>query len=241
MLPPLTILYRDDRLLAVNKPTGLLVHPSPLDRHAASSVVEQLQQQIAQMQQQMNCDYHVHIGQYCRAYYYADRVFAALKACGTDELWFSSTTSCMYCKESAAARADTTIYNNAPAAAELYQSIRSEVQHALEAAAELGIQAHALYWVVPDIHFLQTADISIELAMRETPYEGFKIHPRAQNWDVQDACTAALAEAVFAYAERYAQRILIHCGDDPCESPLLFEPFIKNIPALLCSLRIAAL
>ena len=85
----------------------------------------------------MNCDYHVHIGQYCRAYYYADRVFAALKACGTDELWFSSTTSCMYCKESAAARADTTIYNNSPAAAELYCSIRSEVQNTLEVAAEL--------------------------------------------------------------------------------------------------------
>ena len=46
MLPPLAILYRDDRLLAVNKPAGLLVHPSPLDRHATSSVVEQLQQQI---------------------------------------------------------------------------------------------------------------------------------------------------------------------------------------------------
>ena len=188
------------------------------------------------MQQQMNCDYHVHIGQYCRAYYYADRVFAALKACGTDELWFSSTTSCMYCKESAAARADTTIYNNAPAAAELYQSIRSEVQHALEAAAELGIQAHALYWVVPDIHFLQTADISIERVMTETPYEGFKIHPRAQNWDIQDARTAALAEAVFAYAERYTQRILIHCGDDTCESPLLFEPFIKKHPGVTVQL-----
>ena len=46
MLSPLAILYRDDRLLAVNKPAGLLVHPSPLDRHATSSIVEQLQQQI---------------------------------------------------------------------------------------------------------------------------------------------------------------------------------------------------
>lgn len=184
----------------------------------------------------MRCDYHVHIGQYCRAYYYADRVFSALKACGTDELWFSSTTSCMYCKESSAACADTTIYNNAPAAAELYCSIRSEVQHALEAAVELGIQAHALYWIVPDIHFSQIASVSIEQAMTEAPYEGFKIHTRAQNWDVQDTRTAALAEAVFSYAERYAKRILIHCGDDPCESPLLFEPFIKKHPSVTVQL-----
>lgn len=188
------------------------------------------------MQKKMSCDYHVHIEQYCRAYYYADRVFSALKAYGTDALWFSSSTSCMYCKESAAARADKTIYNSAPSAAELYQSIRSEVQNALEAAEELGIQAHALYWVIPDIHFEQTENITVERVMTEIPYEGFKIHPRAQNRDLQDGRTTALAEAVFAYAERYAQRILIHCGDDQYESPLLFEPFIKKHPGVTVQL-----
>ena len=30
---PLTVLYRDDHLLAVHKPAGLLVHRSPIDRH----------------------------------------------------------------------------------------------------------------------------------------------------------------------------------------------------------------
>ena len=183
-----------------------------------------------------HCDYHVHIGQYCKAYYYADRVFSALKACGTDELWFSSTTSCMYCKESAAARADPALYAAAPSARELYAGVRSEVQDALNAAAELGIQAHALYWVVPDIHFSQTADMSIERAMTETPYEGFKIHPRAQKWDLQDARTAALAEAVFAYAGQHGKRILIHCGDDICDSPRLFEPFIQKYPRVTVQL-----
>ncbi|MGP1576582.1 MAG: hypothetical protein ACTTH7_03685 [Treponema sp.] len=43
-------------------------------------------------------------------------MFSALKACGTDALWFSSTTSCIYCKESAAARADPALYAAAPSA-----------------------------------------------------------------------------------------------------------------------------
>lgn len=33
MSNPLTLLYRDDHLLAVHKPAGLLVHRSPIDRH----------------------------------------------------------------------------------------------------------------------------------------------------------------------------------------------------------------
>ena len=37
-------------------------------------------------------DYHVHIGQFDKAYYFADRVFSALKASGVDEVYFSSTT-----------------------------------------------------------------------------------------------------------------------------------------------------
>ena len=45
MHPPLPILYRDEYLLAINKPPGLLVHPGPLDCHATTSAVAQLQQQ----------------------------------------------------------------------------------------------------------------------------------------------------------------------------------------------------
>lgn len=33
MLNPLTEIYRDDWLLAVHKPAGLLVHRSPIDKH----------------------------------------------------------------------------------------------------------------------------------------------------------------------------------------------------------------
>ena len=33
MSNPLTVLYRDEHLLAVHKPAGLLVHRSPIDKH----------------------------------------------------------------------------------------------------------------------------------------------------------------------------------------------------------------
>ena len=175
-----------------------------------------------------HCDYHVHIGQYCQAYYYATRVFSALKASGINEVWFSSTTRCMSGQEGIHAHAASLVDRMAPFALALYMGVRSEVRDALSAAAELGMRAHALYWIVPDIHFAQAAGITVERAMAEIPYTGFKIHPRAQRWDLQDARTAALAEEIFNYAERHGRRILIHCGEGPCESPRLFEPFIKG-------------
>ncbi|MBQ3825465.1 MAG: amidohydrolase family protein [Spirochaetaceae bacterium] len=153
-------------------------------------------------------DYHVHIGQFDKAYYFADRVFFALKASGVDEVYFSSTTSCLYCSPK-----------------DLYEGVRGEVRDALSAAEEISIKAHALYWVVPDVHF---SIISIKQAMCEIAYDGFKIHPRAQKWDLSDERIHALAEEVFLYAEKHDKMILIHCDED--YPPTLFEPFIKAHP-----------
>ena len=43
--PPLPVLYRDARLLAIDKPAGLLVHPSALDRHEDDTVLARLRAQ----------------------------------------------------------------------------------------------------------------------------------------------------------------------------------------------------
>lgn len=43
---PLTLLYRDERYVAVDKPCGLLVHRSPLDRHATDFALQRLRDQI---------------------------------------------------------------------------------------------------------------------------------------------------------------------------------------------------
>jgi len=42
----LTILYRDDHLIAINKPSGLLVHPSAIDKHETHFAMKILRNQI---------------------------------------------------------------------------------------------------------------------------------------------------------------------------------------------------
>ena len=42
---PLPILYRDERLVIVDKPSGLLVHRSPIDRHETRFAVQLLRDQ----------------------------------------------------------------------------------------------------------------------------------------------------------------------------------------------------
>ncbi|MFC3093139.1 tRNA pseudouridine(65) synthase TruC [Alteromonas sediminis] len=43
---PLSILYQDDCVIAINKPSGLLVHRSPLDKRAQHFAVQQLRDQV---------------------------------------------------------------------------------------------------------------------------------------------------------------------------------------------------
>ena len=178
----------------------------------------------------MMTDYHVHIGQFCETYYSAENVFSALKTKGIREIWFSSTTSCIYCKESEAARNDENIFSNAPSALELYQTVRSEVQNAKSFADSIGLKAHALYWVVPDLHFSGCDSITVKNAMINNLYDGFKIHPRAQNWSLEDSKIFQLAEEVFGFAQKNEKLILIHCDDD--FSPHLFEHFIATYPSV---------
>lgn len=181
------------------------------------------------------CDFHTHIGQWFTAYYSANAVFTALKAAGVDECWFSSTSSERWCKESFAVRGDAKAQEPLPTAAELYTQIRDEVKDALAVAKRLGLAAHPLYWVIPEVHFSGAA--SVAQAMRDlSEYEGFKLHPRGNHWDLTDGRTAALAEEVFSYAETHGLLILIHCGDDDFEKPALFEPFIARHPSVTVQL-----
>lgn len=47
-MPFLNILYRDDRLIAINKPSGLLVHRSLIDKHETRFALQLLRNQIGQ-------------------------------------------------------------------------------------------------------------------------------------------------------------------------------------------------
>ncbi|MFT4919139.1 MAG: tRNA pseudouridine65 synthase [Zhongshania aliphaticivorans] len=44
----LSILYQDENIIAINKPTGLLVHRSPIDRHETRFAIQLLRDQIGQ-------------------------------------------------------------------------------------------------------------------------------------------------------------------------------------------------
>ncbi len=46
MHSPLDIIYQDEQLIAINKPAGLLVHPSMIDRHERVSAMTLLRDQI---------------------------------------------------------------------------------------------------------------------------------------------------------------------------------------------------
>ena len=45
---PLEILYRDEYIIAINKPSGLLVHKSPIDKHETEFALQLLRDQIGQ-------------------------------------------------------------------------------------------------------------------------------------------------------------------------------------------------
>jgi len=45
---PLEILYQDEYLVAINKPSGLLVHKSPIDKHETRFALQLVRDQIGQ-------------------------------------------------------------------------------------------------------------------------------------------------------------------------------------------------
>lgn len=47
-IEPLEILYQDAYLVAINKPSGLLVHKSPIDRHETRFALQEVRDQIGQ-------------------------------------------------------------------------------------------------------------------------------------------------------------------------------------------------
>ncbi len=47
-ISPLEILYQDEYLVAINKPSGLLVHKSPIDKHETQFALQLLRDQIGQ-------------------------------------------------------------------------------------------------------------------------------------------------------------------------------------------------
>ena len=181
-------------------------------------------------------DWHVHAGQWNEVHYDPAAVVRALKAAGTDEFWLSSTSSCRYCRESPAVRGNPALMESLPTARELHDLIKSETASALSAASECGARARPLYWVIPEAHFSSEAGLTVRRAMEELPYEGFKIHPRGNTWNLGDPWTLDLAHEVFSFAEKRGLHVLIHAGADTFERSSLFAPLIEAYPRVTVQL-----
>lgn len=165
-------------------------------------------------------DWHVHIGAFADAYYRAEDVFGALRAAGTTEVWFSSTTSGFGLQ----------IGGKPAGAGAVYRYIRGEMHDALAAAERTGMKVHALYWVMPEVHCAPDAPVRLARAMEELPYEGFKLHPSGNAWDWDDPAVERLADEVFAFAGERGMRVVVHCGPDHSERPAVFERFVARHP-----------
>lgn len=157
-------------------------------------------------------DNHIHIGRFFDIYYDAKTVFKILKDAGVIGFMYSSTTS----GETVDAK---------DAALQLYQKIKEEIIDAQKTAAFLNLNSFPLYWIIPLVHrFLP--ELTLEKVMSEAPYKGFKLHPRANIWDISEPFTRALAESAFIYADQKKLPILIHTGPD-IDRADLFEPFFR--------------
>ena len=147
-------------------------------------------------------DAHVHIGQFHEEYYGFGEVFNTIFNSGiVDGIVYSSTSSCIR---------DVG-----------YGIIRNEIAEALKKYP--ASIATPLFWVVPDYI---NQGITVEAAMSELDYGGFKLHPYGNGWDFEnDARQCEILHEVFDYADKRQMRILIHTGESGVDIPSRFERF----------------
>lgn len=179
-------------------------------------------------------DHHTHIGQFYDTYYEPHTVMEVMSECGVAGCLFSSTTSCLAWKTEVEKKI-------------IVSHIRDEVNEALETAARLNFDARALCWIIPQRYF---DGESVAAMVTECSYNGFKIHPRMHDWNLQDERVCSLIDDICEYTANQVSSsystnqtacetsqstdllfpILIHCGDDEFEKPIKFERWFEDFP-----------
>lgn len=154
-------------------------------------------------------DCHIHIGQFNEVYYDALEVFNAIEAnfsmTDVSEVHFSSTSSC---------RNDVEL-----------SKIEEETAYALQFKSQI-LTVKPYLWFVPKY---AEQKISVKSAMKTFDYVGFKLHPFAQKWNLENPIHKKCLEDIFEYASENKKLILIHSGIDE-SNPLRFEQFFRNFP-----------
>ena len=159
--------------------------------------------------QNATVDLHVHFGQYYNIYYQPSTIIKCLHNNGIKEIWESSTTSCINWK-------------NQEEKNQLLHDIETEIIEAVSTANKYAINFIPLYWVIPK---RRLEGETIEDIVKNSPYKGFKIHPRCGEWSENTPFVRDLFEEVCICAEKYAMPILIHTGINFVDAPDRFEEF----------------
>ena len=162
-------------------------------------------------------DSHIHIGQFYEEYYDPIMILDIIFNSGRiDGVVYSSTSSCIPDVK--------------------YDCVRKEIEAVLQKyPANIAIP---LFWIVPEY---SNQGITIEMAMNEFPYGGFKLHSLGNNWDFEnDTRQSEVLHEAFDYADKRNIRILVHTGESGVDRPSRFERFFgeyKNAKIILAHCR----
>jgi predicted TIM-barrel fold metal-dependent hydrolase len=114
-----------------------------------------------------------------------------------------------------------------------YTEVETEIAAALSGLGPQADKARPLIWYVPAY---ADQGVTVETAMNGLPYQGIKIHPRANRWDLTNTKTVGLAHALFDYAHRKELPVLIHTGEDPLDEANKFSFLFSEYPKAKCIL-----
>ena len=159
-------------------------------------------------------DYHVHMGQFNEIYYNPYKVVDVLSFCGVKGAYVSSTTACMEWNTSA----DKEIIIN---------HIIDEVLELRSQSSEIGFDARPLCWINPRRYI---EGEPIRKIYGECSYCGFKIHPRAHEWNLNNRIIQEMMDHICETSAKHRVPILIHTGLCSFEKPSKFENWFSKFP-----------
>lgn len=159
-------------------------------------------------------DYHVHIGQFEDVYYHPYKIADVLMSCGIEGAYVSSTTSCIQ-------------WNTQQEKDIVIEHIKAEVIELLSYSRGKNFIAKPMCWIIPQRYY---DGETVEEMYYECNYYGFKIHPRAHDWNLNNKAIVMLLSDICKMAERKNVPILIHTGMCEFEKPSKFEYWFEAFP-----------
>ncbi len=147
-------------------------------------------------------DYHIHIGQFYNEYYDPVNTIKTVVDEGFG-VRYSSTTSCV----------TDVAYTTIAAEIEAVQTVFNSQQ------------VKPYLWYCPQY---KKQGISVENAMNDLPYWGLKIHPRANDWNLENTENIEILHELFDYAHTHTLPVLVHTGYDKLDEANKFSSFFAE-------------